>query len=128
MFALINSSAFFVFTPSISLVRLLYLFLAFVFLSFKNISNKSLSLKPLYLLIFSITYLSKSSTLSSLIILSYVSECGTILVLSRCVMNDVFNENALGLAGLSELGDRKSTRLNSSHVRISYAVFCLKKK
>src|SRR5690554_7048389 len=29
----------------------------------------------------------------------------------------------------SELNkDRKSTRLNSSHVRISYAVFCLKKK
>src|SRR5690554_7736958 len=27
-----------------------------------------------------------------------------------------------------ELLDRKSTRLNSSHVRISYAVFCLKKK
>ena len=25
-------------------------------------------------------------------------------------------------------GDRKSTRLNSSHVVISYAVFCLKKK
>src|SRR5690606_40813397 len=29
----------------------------------------------------------------------------------------------------AELGtDRKSTRLNSSHVKISYAVFCLKKK
>src|SRR5437870_11420317 len=28
----------------------------------------------------------------------------------------------------SELQDRKSTRLNSSHVAISYAVFCLKKK
>src|SRR3989442_315506 len=28
----------------------------------------------------------------------------------------------------AETGDRKSTRLNSSHVRISYAVFCLKKK
>src|SRR3989442_4430878 len=27
-----------------------------------------------------------------------------------------------------QLGDRKSTRLNSSHVRISYAVFCLKQK
>src|SRR5438874_9704175 len=27
-----------------------------------------------------------------------------------------------------ENGDRKSTRLNSSHVEISYAVFCLKKK
>src|SRR5690554_7108986 len=31
--------------------------------------------------------------------------------------------------GLFLIGiDRKSTRLNSSHVRISYAVFCLKKK
>src|SRR5436305_5882673 len=29
---------------------------------------------------------------------------------------------------LVEPRDRKSTRLNSSHVRISYAVFCLKKK
>src|SRR3989442_10295248 len=28
----------------------------------------------------------------------------------------------------AERADRKSTRLNSSHVRISYAVFCLKKK
>src|SRR5690625_5575043 len=30
--------------------------------------------------------------------------------------------------GLLHLKDRKSTRLNSSHVAISYAVFCLKKK
>src|SRR3712207_8687270 len=29
---------------------------------------------------------------------------------------------------LLRLGDRKSTRLNSSHANISYAVFCLKKK
>src|SRR5204863_8327381 len=29
---------------------------------------------------------------------------------------------------LNRLEDRKSTRLNSSHVEISYAVFCLKKK
>src|SRR2546430_11758014 len=33
--------------------------------------------------------------------------------------------NALQREGL---GDRKSTRLNSSHSQISYAVFCLKKK
>src|SRR3989442_11877427 len=32
------------------------------------------------------------------------------------------------LLPLRNPGDRKSTRLNSSHVRISYAVFCLKKK
>src|SRR5690606_41440640 len=30
--------------------------------------------------------------------------------------------------GPAALIDRKSTRLNSSHVKISYAVFCLKKK
>src|SRR5256885_5808278 len=32
------------------------------------------------------------------------------------------------IASLLEDGDRKSTRLNSSHLVISYAVFCLKKK
>src|SRR5690606_8501245 len=34
------------------------------------------------------------------------------------------------IAGIKKLAneDRKSTRLNSSHVKISYAVFCLKKK
>src|SRR5438034_8327369 len=32
------------------------------------------------------------------------------------------------LAALRNRGDRKSTRLNSSHTVISYAVFCLKKK
>src|SRR5438034_7917739 len=31
-------------------------------------------------------------------------------------------------SGASNRGDRKSTRLNSSHTVISYAVFCLKKK
>src|SRR5439155_21920913 len=31
-------------------------------------------------------------------------------------------------AAANREGDRKSTRLNSSHVAISYAVFCLKKK
>src|SRR5690625_6629739 len=43
----------------------------------------------------------------------------------------------VGIVGITEAGksgcypitiDRKSTRLNSSHVAISYAVFCLKKK
>src|SRR3712207_7768997 len=35
--------------------------------------------------------------------------------------------DGLGLRHLGRL-DRKSTRLNSSHANISYAVFCLKKK
>src|SRR5699024_11613538 len=34
----------------------------------------------------------------------------------------------LHLTETHRVGDRKSTRLNSSHVSISYAVFCLKKK
>src|SRR3712207_8509942 len=34
----------------------------------------------------------------------------------------------LKLAGYRPFPDRKSTRLNSSHANISYAVFCLKKK
>src|SRR5690349_24043273 len=35
---------------------------------------------------------------------------------------------AEALHGRIQFPDRKSTRLNSSHVEISYAVFCLKKK
>src|SRR2546428_6370863 len=38
------------------------------------------------------------------------------------------NGNFLALELLAERQDRKSTRLNSSHDQISYAVFCLKKK
>src|SRR5258708_18857862 len=38
------------------------------------------------------------------------------------------NELALIVAELNRTADRKSTRLNSSHQIISYAVFCLKKK
>src|SRR5690554_5221043 len=42
----------------------------------------------------------------------------------RMLPIDKTGENLTAAPGL---GDRKSTRLNSSHVRISYAVFCLKK-
>src|SRR2546422_3624796 len=37
-------------------------------------------------------------------------------------------KNPARFPGVTEYGDRKSTRLNSSHGYISYAVFCLKKK
>src|SRR5437868_9189862 len=40
---------------------------------------------------------------------------------------DVIGRDLLSF-GIEEHEDRKSTRLNSSHVSISYAVFCLKKK
>src|SRR3989442_5652110 len=62
----------------------------------------------------------------------------TTLFRSLCIEFEVLGSH-LFLPRSAELGDdvgfldqddldRKSTRLNSSHVRISYAVFCLKKK
>src|SRR3712207_8294196 len=41
---------------------------------------------------------------------------------------EVGRESCLGAKELLDREDRKSTRLNSSHANISYAVFCLKKK
>src|SRR3989442_10832520 len=46
-----------------------------------------------------------------------------------CPHNDgSFVEPGAEIVSPDPARDRKSTRLNSSHVRISYAVFCLKKK
>src|SRR5258705_9339382 len=57
---------------------------------------------------------------------------------ARARIRDVHLDARLGLADvqaetrikvdIAYAGDRKSTRLNSSHLGISYAVFCLKKK
>src|SRR5690606_25457176 len=41
---------------------------------------------------------------------------------------ELFFEELFFHRGIENVLDRKSTRLNSSHVKISYAVFCLKKK
>src|SRR5207245_1482012 len=65
-----------------------------------------------------------------------IAECHEMLTLSRQPSNPRFRALALSLVrgryddpiGSSYLPDRKSTRLNSSHGSISYAVFCLKKK
>src|SRR5206468_9618451 len=48
----------------------------------------------------------------------------------RFLSNRIFNCHVAGTPRAYNLflGDRKSTRLNSSHDQISYAVFCLKKK
>src|SRR3712207_8646809 len=47
------------------------------------------------------------------------------LILQRNIVWCIAQSN---FRGESDHGDRKSTRLNSSHANISYAVFCLKKK
>src|SRR2546426_9792734 len=46
----------------------------------------------------------------------------------RGTVRDAATGQALEDARVGAQGDRKSTRLNSSHLVISYAVFCLKKK
>src|SRR2546427_3459775 len=47
---------------------------------------------------------------------------------AQLVDEDHQGVGALDVAGQLAQRDRKSTRLNSSHSQISYAVFCLKKK
>src|SRR5690554_6968690 len=59
---------------------------------------------------------------NSLIILEMPIKDYTLTEIARIVESN--NAHVISLSTL----DRKSTRLNSSHVRISYAVFCLKKK
>src|SRR5207253_6623357 len=57
--------------------------------------------------------------------------CSVQVVLDGHEMSAVARRDGVELGGPTDrahLVDRKSTRLNSSHVAISYAVFCLKKK
>src|SRR2546430_2585372 len=58
--------------------------------------------------------------LSALLIVVFGGSTGALLPLYAVAVFTAFT--------LSQSGDRKSTRLNSSHSQISYAVFCLKKK
>src|SRR5688572_31573123 len=48
--------------------------------------------------------------------------------LFRLFQSGPIHRRAASPRGARQAGDRKSTRLNSSHSQISYAVFCLKKK
>src|SRR5690625_6279738 len=57
----------------------------------------------------------------------YSDATATVLVPSIRSLSPLSMEQVRG-AIPGSLSDRKSTRLNSSHVAISYAVFCLKKK
>src|SRR3712207_9119796 len=52
----------------------------------------------------------------------------SLLVKKGFLYQPVFISIDIGKSGYRMQQDRKSTRLNSSHANISYAVFCLKKK
>src|SRR3712207_8656323 len=57
-------------------------------------------------------------------VMEHIEEAGVHSGDSCCTLPPV----TLGRTVLENVRDRKSTRLNSSHANISYAVFCLKKK
>src|SRR2546422_3236560 len=55
----------------------------------------------------------------------YYGDPSQVAIPSEVLLSEAY---AKGRAELIDMRDRKSTRLNSSHGYISYAVFCLKKK
>src|SRR2546422_2326293 len=59
---------------------------------------------------------------------SYKTKADVVALLKKSVEDGAALIKEKGAAGLAQTVDRKSTRLNSSHGYISYAVFCLKKK
>src|SRR5690606_40616362 len=77
----------------------------------------------------------RSSDLPALMRFVLFTLAGSLPLLASIAAVCAANFRDPGLSGLpatighlSDTADRKSTRLNSSHVKISYAVFCLKKK
>src|SRR5690606_41662465 len=85
----------------------------------------SLTRRPPRSTLFPYTTLFRSSTMPEI--------CGRICPQDRlCEGNCVIEFSGHGAVTIGAvekyITDRKSTRLNSSHVKISYAVFCLKKK
>src|SRR5690625_6407201 len=75
--------------------------------------------------------LSREAGISDATFYNWKSKYGGLSVSELKRIKDLEQENARlkrMYANLSLVQDRKSTRLNSSHVAISYAVFCLKKK
>src|SRR5690348_14698353 len=63
-----------------------------------------------------------------LLVATVLRRLGQIDALIAHCLNTPLPPRAAIVHDMLRLGDRKSTRLNSSHPSISYAVFCLKKK
>src|SRR5436309_4607127 len=59
---------------------------------------------------------------------SYAAAFGLACLIAPRAARAQSEQLVAGREALRAAADRKSTRLNSSHVKISYAVFCLKKK
>src|SRR5690554_2121529 len=107
---------------------------ALVFMVALNYLNKksqtpTATKQDLWQLVISGTSMGFTSVLYYLSV-KYINASIAVVLLMQSVWIGVLIEILLKKAKVSgiKILDRKSTRLNSSHVRISYAVFCLKKK
>src|SRR2546430_5359038 len=59
-------------------------------------------------------------------LLEFQQPLGNVSLLRK--LSDLSEHGQILVGKIAQFSDRKSTRLNSSHSQISYAVFCLKKK
>src|SRR4051812_49863931 len=78
--------------------------------------------------LFPYTTLFRSPLMPAWSVESCVREAERVAALGARGVNMTSDPQDLGAPDLANRADRKSTRLNSSHMSISYAVFCLKKK
>src|SRR3712207_7266527 len=78
--------------------------------------------------LFPYTTLFRSETLGQRLVLDPVGEHGDQQAEQRAERGDTHDPEQVVPEHRAHVLDRKSTRLNSSHANISYAVFCLKKK
>src|SRR5690606_41684885 len=92
------------------------------------LASHSLPLRPSPLRKESSLFAPTFSLISTLSLHDALPICLTVGCIPSKALIHVVDEYAKALAAATRGTDRKSTRLNSSHVKISYAVFCLKKK
>src|SRR5690554_7099778 len=97
-----------------------FLIALMLFISYCRVSLSDIRLTKFHYILLLIQYLGSALVY---LVLKPLNE-----VLAQAAMICVLTSTATSAPVVAGLLDRKSTCLNSSHVRISYAVFCLKKK
>src|SRR2546427_8506180 len=88
--------------------------------------DKKLTLAEVQGSTFTITSLGKEGGILATPIINWPEVA--ILGVHKIEKRPVVRDDQIAIREMMYLSDRKSTRLNSSHSQISYAVFCLKKK
>src|SRR5437764_11021314 len=81
-----------------------------------------------FVILFTSIYFFFSNTATTVIYTLSLHDALPIFAIFGAVQPADCNATGVGILRIDGKGDRKSTRLNSSHRCISYAVFCLKKK